>query len=147
MDLWHKPDLVRIVTTLTTPSASGSTLTTRVNGQCNGKVDSFLINTKVLTADICCVHLVRRWSCVTYSRDRRFQKCCRIRTNNWYHVRRFHRVSDKSNSGKDINASPIRKWPGVQVDRSLGSVDNLVRGQELRDASIWVRMVYSYIVI
>lgn len=87
-------------------------------------------------------HLCLCWSCDWYSFDQRLQKCC---INCWVRCHRGKRLvgtSVTSGSGSDERAAPIRKWPGVKGEGSLGQVAKGVNGREFRQASIVVSVVY-----
>ena len=52
-------------------------------------------------------------------------------------------VFRKSHSHKLISESPMRKWPGVSITRSFGSVGISVGGRELRIDSISMMRVLN----
>lgn len=113
---------VLTVTVLTTSSVPGWTLVTRPR--------DYRIGGRWL------VHLVLTLTSFKYSSYHRIQKLSRIFCKCCHRDRRLVGVEPKSGVGKLVNASLIRKWPGVRANRSLGSVDRGVSGREFRMASI-----------
>ena len=87
-------------------------------------------------------HFVRGWRFAMYSVCQRRQKVC---TSVWTSSQRFvwPTMLFVQSSGKARSGAPVKKWPGVNVFESLGSVESWQRGRELRQASIWQKRVFN----
>ena len=128
------------------PSIPGWTLITRPKGHCTDGTLSTLRTTTVpsMMSWLPLLHLFRMFSSFRYSRCQRRQKCCLTLWMCCQLEGRLDGVSRKSRSRKLVNASPMRKWPGVRTRRSIGSDDIGVRVRELRIDSISMISVLSF---
>ena len=137
---------VRTVAVRMMPSAPGWILMILPNGHCIGGTLSSLRMTMVPSRIpwLPLLHLFRMFSSFRYSRCKRRQKCCLTLWMCCQLERRLDGLSLKSCFRKLINASPMRKWPGVRTRRSFGSDDIGVRGRELRTDSIRMVSLFKF---
>ena len=120
------PDDVLTLATRTNPSLPGWSSTMRASSHFNGGRLSSRTRTRspMLRFLRELSHLVRCWRLLRYSLDQRVQKCCNLCWTSCHLERRLTGTVCKSGSTGAVITSPIKKWPGVSAERSLGSEDN-----------------------
>ena len=142
----YTPVLVFTVTALTNPSLPGWTLTTLAIGHLCGTTLSSRSTrtspTSVFLVELC--HLENRLRLTRYSEDQRCQKCHTIAWHRCQPCKRGIDWSDCGGSGKASRGLPIRKWPGVNVSKSLFELSSVI-GWLLRQASICVITVTVFL--